>query len=126
MKDLIKHAPIAAGIAAALIGGGTLTAISQNNNTGQGECISEVRGLLKDPSSFRFIKYEFSTLTYSATNSFGGRVQDRRICTPSVKAQAIPISADLQRKIEAGRQRRAANPERMDRLRRIASNANDF
>jgi len=51
-------------------------------------CESELKITLKDPSSYRKVSGSYLpwgnessvTIAYSATNSFGGRIQDQHVC----------------------------------------------
>ena len=44
------------------------------------ECLDSFRMTLKDPESGKVIKFEAPTLSYTATNSYGARVQGKALC----------------------------------------------
>ena len=61
-----------------------------NHHNLEGNCISFLRAGLKDPNSMRIIDGSYGArgdrkivvnLTYTATNSFGGRVKEQNSCT---------------------------------------------
>lgn len=45
------------------------------------ECLASFSHQLKDPASGRVISFNKGELVYTATNSYGGRVQARALCT---------------------------------------------
>lgn len=49
------------------------------NNPGE-ECLQSFAATLKDPNSGKVIDFTDSTLTYTATNSYGARIQGKAIC----------------------------------------------
>lgn len=66
-----------------------VTLISRDKNRTLSSCRAIVKSALKDPGSYREVDYTFAKvsntqlavrLTYSATNSFGGRIQSQQAC----------------------------------------------
>lgn len=47
------------------------------------QCLDSFRSSLKDPDSGRVIGFTDGTLTYTATNSYGARIQAKAICAKS-------------------------------------------
>lgn len=45
------------------------------------QCLESFKTTLKDPNSGQVISFENDLLTYTATNSYGGRVQGKAMCT---------------------------------------------
>lgn len=44
------------------------------------ECLNSFRSTLKDPESGKVISFTAPILTYTATNSYGGRLQGKALC----------------------------------------------
>ena len=66
-----------------------VTLISQDKNRTLAACEAVVRANLVDPQSFRHVHTDYVKvsesaiavkLTYSATNAFGGRIQQQQVC----------------------------------------------
>ena len=66
-----------------------ITLISRDKNRSLSGCRSVIKSSLKDPSSYREVGHDFVKVsntqlavrvTYSATNSFGGRLQKQQVC----------------------------------------------
>jgi hypothetical protein len=49
------------------------------------QCLKNFRLELKDPESGRVVKFENNVLIYTATNSYGARVQGKAICEPPIQ-----------------------------------------
>lgn len=45
------------------------------------QCLESFKTTLKDPNSGQVISFENNLLTYTATNSFGARIQGKAMCT---------------------------------------------
>ena len=53
------------------------------------QCLKNFRLELKDPESGRVVKFENNVLIYTATNSYGARVQGRAICEPPIQEGGV-------------------------------------
>lgn len=47
------------------------------------QCLDSFRSNLKDPDSGKVLEFRDNILTYTATNSYGARIQGRAFCTES-------------------------------------------
>ncbi len=66
-----------------------VTLISRDNNRTLSGCRVAIKSALKDPSSYREVDHDYVKVsntqlavrvTYSATNSYGGRIQQQQAC----------------------------------------------
>ena len=66
-----------------------VTLISRDKNRTLAACVAAVRANLVDPQSYRHVRTDYAKvsesaiavkLTYSATNAFGGRIQQQQVC----------------------------------------------
>ena len=48
------------------------------------QCLDSFRGDLKDPESGKVISFQDGTLVYTATNSYGARIQGKALCEEKV------------------------------------------
>lgn len=61
--------------------GAVLIALSGCGESPAEQCLDSFKTTLKDPNSGQVISFENNLLTYTATNSYGGRVQGKAMCT---------------------------------------------
>lgn len=48
------------------------------------QCLDSFRSSLKDPDSGKVVAFEGNLLTYTATNSYGARIQGKALCRESI------------------------------------------
>lgn len=58
-----------------------LIALSGCEKSPAEQCLESFKTTLKDPNSRQVISFENNLLTYTATNSFGARIQGKAMCT---------------------------------------------
>jgi hypothetical protein len=59
------------------------------------QCLDSFRSTLKDPNSGQVISFENNLLTYTATNSYGGRIQGKAMCALELDKWVRDKSAEL-------------------------------
>jgi hypothetical protein len=94
---LLASASFAADKVDKKVPGGTTRSAS---GAGQ-QCLNSFKDTLKDPESGKVLSFKEPVLTYSATNTYGGRIQGKALCKQGASGWERDRLAEMSQAMEA-------------------------
>jgi hypothetical protein len=107
-EDFMGRAFVLGLIASSLL---ALPAVAADKNAQKGaagsaisagqQCLNSFKDGLKDPESGKVLRFKEPVLTYTATNTYGGRIQGKALCKQGVSGWERDRLAEMSQAMEA-------------------------